>query len=153
MHSVAEKALVNLPNPLLVSDALQFSQRHCGQTVSLAAGLHRQTWISGYPVYLDIHIDNKSSKRVKKVELQLEKITSFYNCSAATTGSTSADVLRLPDHLSKDLVVKHELSDGFQGVRPMSQDFRTCQIDLPTGLVSIETGVLKAFVKLLRPLP
>lgn len=132
---------MNLPNPLLVSDALQFSKRHSNQSVVIAAGLHRQTWISGYPVYLDIHIDNKSGKPVKRVELQLEKITIFHDYSAASAGAKSADILRLPDHLRKDIVVRRELSDGFQGVRPMSRDIRTCQLDLPIGLVSVETGV------------
>ena len=117
------------------------SKRYGTQTVKLTAGLHRQTWISGYPVFVDMHIDNKSSKDVKKVELQLEKTTLFHNYPAPCTNAGSADVLRLPDHRQTEIVVKKDLADEFQGVHSLSQDFRTCQLELPTGLVSIETGV------------
>ena len=116
------------------------SKRYSTQTVRLTAGLHRQTWISGYPVFVDMHIENKSSKDVKKVELQLEKTTLFHNYPAPSTNAGSADVLRLPDHRETELVVRKEVADGFQGVRSLSQDFRTCQLELPIGLVSIETG-------------
>lgn len=135
-----EKALVNLSSPLLAVDEMPMSKRHSTQTVKLTAGLHRQTWISGYLVFVDMHIDNKSSKDVKKVELQLEKTTLFHNYPAPSTSSGSADVLRLPDHRQTEIVVRKELADGFKGVHSLSQDFRTCQLELPTGLVSIETG-------------
>ena len=139
-NDVAEKALVNLPHPLLASDELQFSKNTNAQWIKLATGLHRQTWISGYPVFVDIHIENKSHKTVKRVDLQLEKTILFYNYSAPSTGAISADLLRLPDHLNKEIVVDKVLLDGFRGVRPFSEDFRTCQLQLPAGLVSIETG-------------
>ncbi|MCJ1274303.1 hypothetical protein MMC21_002098 [Puttea exsequens] len=135
-----EKALVNLQDPLLVSDTLYLSKKQGGQRVILVAGLHRQTWISGYTIYLDIHIENKSNRTVKKVELQLERVTLYHHYSAASTGTKSAEMLRIPDHLSKDLVVRRELSDDFVGVRAGAEDFRTCQLQIPTGLVSIETG-------------
>lgn len=117
------------------------SKRSNTRTVKLTAGLHRQTWISGYPIFVDMHIDNKSSKDVRKVELQLEKTTLFHNYPAPSTNAVSADVLRLPDHRQTEIVVRKDLADGFQGVVSLSQDFRTCQLELPTGLVSIETGV------------
>lgn len=111
------------------------------QMVKLTAGLHRQTWISGYPVFIDIHIENRTSRDVKKVELQLEKTTIFHSFSAPSAGAKSADVLRVPNHLHKEVVSKTQISDGFQRVRALSQDFRTCQMELPTGLVSIDTGM------------
>ena len=120
---------------------MSMSKRYSTQMVRLTAGLHRQTWISGYLIFVDIHIENKSSKDVKKVELQLEKTTLFHNYSAPSTNAGSADVLRLPDHRQTEIVVRKDLVDGFQGVQSLSQDFRTCQLELPTGLVSIETGV------------
>ena len=139
--SAAEKALVNFSSPLLAVDEMPMSKRYSTQTVKLTAGLHRQTWISGYLVFVDMHIENKSSKDVKKVEVQLEKTTLFHNYPAPSTNTGSADVLRLPDHRQTEIVVRKDLADGFQGVRSLSQVFRTCQLELPTGLVSIETGV------------
>ena len=141
----AEKALVNLSDPLLAVDEMPMSKRYSTQTVKLTAGLHRQTWISGYPVFVDTHIENKSSRDVKKVELQLEKTTLFHKYPAPSTDAGSADVLRLPDHRETEIVVRKDLADGFHGVRSLSQDFRTCQLELPIGLVSIETGVWSAF--------
>ncbi|CAD6585400.1 MAG: hypothetical protein ASARMPRED_002147 [Alectoria sarmentosa] len=135
-----EKALVNLSSPLLVVDEMILSKRYSKQTVKLTAGLHRQTWISGYLIFVDIHIDNKSSKDVKKVELQLERTTLCHRYPAPSTNAGSADVLRLPDHRQTEIVVRKESAHGFQGVPSLSQDFRTCQLELPTGLVSIETG-------------
>lgn len=88
-----------------------------------------------------MYIDNKSRKDVKKIELQLEQTILFHNYSAPSTNAGSADVLRLPDHRQVEVIVKKDLADGFQGVHSMSQDFRTCQLELPTGLVSIETGL------------
>ena len=141
MQVAAEKALVNLSSPLLVVDEMILSKRYSKQTVKLTAGLHRQTWISGYLIFVDIHIDNKSSKDVKKVELQLERTTLCHRYPAPSTNAGSADVLRLPDHRQTEIVVRKESAHGFQGVPSLSQDFRTCQLELPTGLVSIETGM------------
>ena len=141
----AEKALVNLSDPLLAVDEMPMSKRYSTETVKLTAGLHRQTWISGYPVFVDTHIENKSSRGVKKMELQLEKTTLFHKYPAPSTDAGSADVLRLPDHRETEIVVRKDLADGFHGVRSLSQDFRTCQLELPIGLVSIETGVWSAF--------
>ena len=138
---VAEKALVNLSSPLLAVDEMQMSKQYSTQTVKLTAGLHRQTWISGYLIFVDMHIDNKSKKDVRKIELQLEQTTLFHSYSAPSTNAGSADILRLPDHRQTEVIVRKDLADGFQGVHSMSQDFRTCQLELPTGLVSIETGV------------
>ena len=139
--NAAEKALVNLSSPLLAVDEMPMSRQYASQTVKLTAGLHRQTWISGYLVFVDMHIDNRSRKDVRKVELQLERTTLFHNYPAPSTNAGSADVLRLPDHRQSEIVVRKELADGFQGVRSLSQEFRTCQLELPTGLVSIETGM------------
>lgn len=88
-----KKALVNLPNPLLASDELHLSKKSSTKTIRVTAGLHRQTWISGYPIFIDIHTENRSSKAVKRVDLQLEKTILFYNFSAPSTGTRTADLL------------------------------------------------------------
>ncbi len=131
---------------------MSMSKRYSTQMVKLTAGLHRQTWISGYPIFVDMHLDNRSSKDVRKVELQLEKTTLYYDYPAPSTDAGSANVLRLPDHRQSEIIASKDLGDGFQEVRSLSQDFRTCILELPNGLVSIETGVwhglacAKAFV-------
>ena len=136
---IAEKALINLPSPLLASDEFQVSEGK----IKLTAGLHRQIWISGYIVFVDIHIVNSSRKAVRSIELQLEKITTFHKLAAASTDEMSADLLRLPDRCEKDIIRKwamKESRDGWRGVKAHSEDIQTCQLELPTGLVSIDTG-------------
>ena len=137
----AEKALVNLPNPLLVSDDMQLAKKSIAHKITLTAGLHRQTWISGYLVFVDMRIDNQTSKTVKHVELQLEKTTLFHNYPAPSTGARSADVLRLPDYRHSEIIARKEITSGSQGAWAQPQEFRTCQMELPIGLVSIETGM------------
>ena len=51
------------------------------------------------------------------------------------------DALRIPDYLQREVIARTQVTDGWQGVRALSQDFRTCQMGLPTGLISIETGM------------
>ena len=137
---LAEKALVNLKYPLSVSDELILSKRSNVQVIKLTAGLHRQTWISGYPVFIDVHIENRSEKDVRRLDLSLEKTILFHNYSAPSSAAKLSDTLRVPDTLQREIVASTQVIDGWQSVRAMAQDFRTCQMDLPTGLVSIETG-------------
>ena len=119
-----------------MSDELQVSR----QKISVTAGIHRQTWISGYLLFVDLQLDNQSSKPVKKIELQLEKATVSYVHSAPSLGNDSADLLRLPDHMEKEIIARKAILESFDSIRPSSQDFRTVQLEIPTGLVSIETG-------------
>lgn len=123
-----------------MSDELYLSRKISTQTVKLTAGLHRQTWISGYPVFVDVHIENWSSKDLKKAELQLEKATLFHDYSAPSAGTRPAEGLRVPNYMQREIISRTHILDEFQGVRALSQDFRTFQMQLPTGLVSIETG-------------
>ena len=131
---------MNLKFPLSVSDELNVSKRFNVQGIKLTAGLHRQTWISGYPVFIDVHIENKSTRDVKKLELQLEKTTLFHDYSAPSAAARLTDILRVPDYLRREIIASTQITDGWQNVHAMSQDFRTCQMGLPPGLVSIETG-------------
>jgi hypothetical protein len=70
-----EKALASLPSPLLATDTLFISREPALQTVKLTAGLHRQTWVNGALLFVDVHLVNNTSKVIKKIEVQLEKIT------------------------------------------------------------------------------
>ena len=136
----AEKVLVNLKYPLSVSDEFCLSKKSSVQVIKLTAGLHRQTWISGYPVFIDIHIENRSEKDVRRLDLQLEKTVLFHSYSAPSAAAKLTDTLRVPDTLQRETIASRQVTDGWQSVHAMAQDLRTCQLDLPTGLVSIETG-------------
>lgn len=69
----AEKALRSLPSPLTASDEQSFSQSGIIETAKMTAGLHRQVWISGSSIFVDIHIANGSRKTIKKLDLSLER--------------------------------------------------------------------------------
>jgi hypothetical protein len=69
----AEKALMSLPSPLTASDEWIKPRETTVEVVRVTAGLHRQVWVSGTSLYVDVHIANNSRKTVKKIELQLER--------------------------------------------------------------------------------
>ena len=86
MDVIAEKALISLPSPLTVTETCFMAQ---GREVTATAGLHRQVWVSGTSIYVDVHIVNNSRKVVKKIELQLERDILCYKhvCCVAETFS------------------------------------------------------------------
>ncbi|KAL8737115.1 MAG: hypothetical protein Q9181_002009 [Wetmoreana brouardii] len=135
---LTEKALLNLPNPLVVTDEVQSSHRGSLDTVVLTAGVHRQTWISGYPLFVDVRILNRGSKAVRKVEMQLERSTFIY-AHAALSGETGlGDTLRLPDRCDKETIIK-AICPGWH-VPAHSHDLKTCGLPIPSGLVSVDAG-------------
>jgi hypothetical protein len=69
----AEKALMSLPSPLTASDEWIKTRETTIEVVRVTAGLHRQVWVSGTSIYVDVHIANNSRKTIKKIELQLER--------------------------------------------------------------------------------
>jgi hypothetical protein len=69
----AEKALRSLPSPLTASDEQSFSRTGLLETAKMTAGLHRQVWVSGSSIFVDIHIANGSRKPIKKLDLSLER--------------------------------------------------------------------------------
>lgn len=72
-HYTAEKALMSLPSPLVASDEWAKPGETAIQVVRVTAGLHRQVWVSGTSIYVDVHISNNSRKAIRKIELQLER--------------------------------------------------------------------------------
>lgn len=70
---VAEKALMSLPSPLVASDEWARPRETTIEVVRVTAGLHRQVWVSGTSIYVDVHISNNSRKTIRKIELQLER--------------------------------------------------------------------------------
>ncbi|KAL8666374.1 MAG: hypothetical protein Q9168_007496 [Polycauliona sp. 1 TL-2023] len=133
-----EKALLNLPNPLVVTEEVQTSHRGSLETVKLTAGVHRQTWISGYPLFVDVRIGNHGSKIVKKVELQLERLTFIYAYAAPSEDHGLSDTLRLPDRCEKEVILK--VSSQTWQTQAHSSDLKTCSLSIPPGLVSVDAG-------------
>ncbi|KAL8705612.1 MAG: hypothetical protein Q9201_001299 [Fulgogasparrea decipioides] len=133
-----EKALLNLPTPLVVTDEVQSSHRGSLDTVVLTAGVHRQTWISGYPLFVDVRIVNRGSKAVRKVELQLERSTFVYAHAALSDETGLSDTLRLPDKYDKETIIK-AICPGWH-VLGHSHDLKTCGLPIPSGLVSVDAG-------------
>jgi len=68
-----EKALMSLPSPLIASDEWVKPRDNAVEIVRVTAGLHRQVWVSGTSIYVDVHIANNSRKTIKRIELQLER--------------------------------------------------------------------------------
>jgi hypothetical protein len=64
---------MSLPSPLTASDEWVKPRETTIEVVRVTAGLHRQVWVSGTSIYVDVHIANNSRKTIKKIELQLER--------------------------------------------------------------------------------
>jgi hypothetical protein len=137
-----EKALGSLPDPLLASDSVSLTNNGQVDTCKLTAGLHRQTWVDGAAVFVDIHVANSTSKSVKKIEIQIEKSTLWYSHAAAGTAEKSASHLRLPKKTEKETIASSitKKSREWDGVAPHASEVRTCSIDVPRGHVTISTG-------------
>jgi hypothetical protein len=73
IFQTAEKALMSLPSPLTASDEYMRTRDASVEVIKVTAGLHRQVWVSGTSIYVDVHIVNNSRKTIKKIELQLER--------------------------------------------------------------------------------
>lgn len=137
-----EKALGSLPSPLLACDSTYFASGAQVHTVKLTAGLHRQTWVNNSSIFVDIHIANKSPKTIKRLEIQLQKVTLYYNYPAAGTFEKTATFLRLPTRNESEIVCRNVLrkNRGWSGVQAHSSEIRTCELEVPRGHVTISTG-------------
>jgi hypothetical protein len=67
----AERALVSLPSPLTVSDGCVLRRGGGNDTLKVTAGIHRQVWVSGTTIFVDVFIANNSYKKVRSLTLQL----------------------------------------------------------------------------------
>jgi len=64
---------MSLPSPLTVSDEYLRHRDSPMDSVKVTAGLHRQVWVSGTNIFVDIRIENGMKKSVKRLELQIER--------------------------------------------------------------------------------
>ena len=127
----------------MASNELRFSKFGTHDLIKVTAGVHRQTWVSGIAVFADVHVSNKSLKTVKKIELQLERVTTFFNHAAAFTDVELGTHLRIPDRVEKEVLVRRSVKreyHGWQGIFPQSQDVGTYHLNIPPGLATIDTG-------------
>ncbi|KAH7382333.1 hypothetical protein BKA66DRAFT_586242 [Pyrenochaeta sp. MPI-SDFR-AT-0127] len=138
-----EKALMSLPSPLTASDEWSKCRETTVEVIRVTAGLHRQVWVSGTSIYVDIHIANKSRKTIRKIELQLERDILCYKHAAASTMEKSASQARIFDSNERSIlskaVVKHG-SAGWHGVPAHHTHIRTCDLEVPRGYATVKCG-------------
>jgi Arrestin (or S-antigen), C-terminal domain len=137
-----EKALSSLPTPLLATEQLSLPHGAARQNIKLTAGLHRQTWVNGAMIFVDVHVMNNSSKTLKKIEIQLEKTTLWYAHAAAGTTERSATHLRLPKRSDTEIVCASVIkkSRDWKGIPSRTSEVRTCDLEVPRGHITISTG-------------
>lgn len=87
---------------------------------------------------MDVRVQNRSSKAVRRIELQLERSIFIYAYAAPSVNRGLGDTLRLPDKYEKD-VICNTACPGWQ-VAGGSQDLKTCGLFVPSGLVSVDAG-------------
>ncbi|KAJ4993653.1 hypothetical protein SVAN01_00707 [Stagonosporopsis vannaccii] len=138
-----EKALMSLPSPLTASDEWVKARDASLDIVRVTASLHRQVWVSGTSIYVDVHIANNSRKIIRKIELQLERDILCYKHAAASTMEKSAGQARIFDNnersiLSKSLV--RQGAAGWHGVESRQTHIRTCDLEVPRGHATVKCG-------------
>jgi hypothetical protein len=139
-----EKALVSLPSPLTASDEYIRHRESGTEALKITAGLHRQVWVSGTSIFVDVHIANSTSKHIKRLEMQLERNILCYNHAPASTSGKLASEGRIFDFNDRTIFGKHIInaskSTGWTGVPGQSSDLRTFDIELPRGQATIRCG-------------
>lgn len=138
-----EKALTSLPSPLTASDELCLPRTNGRERVRITAGLHRQVWVSGSSIFVDIHVSNKSRKIVRRLDLELERNILLYKHAAATTGEVHADQARIFEDNHRSLVTISTLRSGspsWSGVEAHASETRTYHLELPRGHASVRCG-------------
>ncbi|WPG98504.1 Hypothetical protein R9X50_00129500 [Acrodontium crateriforme] len=138
-----EKALTSLPSPLTAYDELHIPRPTGYESVKLTAGLHRQVWVSGGNIFVDVHVANKSQRLIRKLELNLERNILYYKHTAATTIEKSAGQARIfesNDQANLATGCLRSGSSGWSGIDPHMSETRTCALELPRGQATVKCG-------------
>ena len=138
-----EKALMSLPSPLTASDELAMSRTSKHESLKVTAGLHRQVWVSGCSIFVDVHISNRCHKAVKRLELTLERDVLCYKHAAAATMEKSASQARIFESNEQTILAKSIFKSGcigWNGVDSHASDTRTCELELPRGHATVRCG-------------
>ncbi|KAK4985254.1 hypothetical protein LTR66_008233 [Elasticomyces elasticus] len=137
------KALTSLPSPLTASDEYLMPRGGTLETVRVTAGLHRQVWVSGTSLFVDVHIANDSRKTIKRLDLTLERDVLIYKHAAAATLEKSASQARIFSTVERTFLTKSTLkhgTHGWNGVAAYSSETRMCDLDLPRGHATVKCG-------------
>ncbi|KPI37250.1 uncharacterized protein AB675_1490 [Cyphellophora attinorum] len=138
------KALAGLPQPLVATDSLTVTQSPEVQTLTVSAGLHRKTWVSGSDAFIDVQISNRSAREIKRFEVQLQRTTMWYNYAAPAYGPQSEKYVgsRTPKKTDIEICSTWSMvsSKGRAGIRPFHSEVRTCPLAIPRNSVSVDTG-------------
>ena len=139
-----EKALTSLPSPLTATDELPLPRSSRCETIRLTAGLHRQVWVSGGSIFVDVHISNQSHRSARKLDLILERDVLCYKHAPARTRDRSASQARIFESKEQTVVtrssVKAGTTPGWNGVGPYESDARTWKLELPRGHATVRCG-------------
>lgn len=111
--------------------------------IRLTAGLHRQVWVSGTSIFVDVHIANDARKTLKKLELAVERDILCYRHAAAATLQQSAGQARIFQDREQTILSKAVLkpgASGWIGVKPYTSLVRTCEVDIPRGHSTVRCG-------------
>ncbi|KAI9692230.1 MAG: hypothetical protein M1822_006460 [Bathelium mastoideum] len=158
-----EKALMSLPSPLTAMDTFSMRRSNGLENITIKAGLHRQVWVSGTSVFVDVCIENESRKPVRKIELQLERAILCYKhvclviChqrskghrlmdstqAAATTTEKSAGQARIFDSNERVVLSKATFKHGTNGwneFAAFATNTRTFDLALPRGHATVRCG-------------
>jgi hypothetical protein len=138
-----EKALTPLPSPLTATDEFIVARPHGLESVRVTAGIHRQVWVSGGSIFVDVHISNKTRKPIKKLELTLERNILCYKHAAAATLQKSAVQARIFESNKRSILARTLFKPGtvaWNGVHAHASDVRTCELELPRGHATVRCG-------------
>ena len=138
-----EKALTSLPSPLTAADELTLHRFGRCESVKLTAGLHRQVWVSGTSIFVDVHVANKTHKPVKRLELNLERDILCYKHAPAETQEKSASQARIFESNEQTMITRACLKPGVQGWKGVdfhASETRTCELELPRGHATVRCG-------------
>lgn len=138
-----EKALTSLSSPLTASDELRIPRAAGQESLRMTAGLHRQVWVSGSSIFVDVHVLNKCRRPVKKLELTLERDILCYKHAAAATREKSAGQARIFESNERSILVRSSFkagTAGWHGVEASTADIRTCELELPRGHGTVRCG-------------
>lgn len=111
--------------------------------IRLTAGLHRQVWVSGTSIFVDVHIANDARKTLKKLELAVERDILCYRHAAAATLQQSAGQARIFQDREQTILSKAVLkpgANGWIGVKRYTSLVRTCEVDIPRGHSTVRCG-------------
>ena len=138
-----EKALTSLANPLTATDEMVLPRTNGFERIKLTAGLHRQVWVSGSTLFVDVHVLNKTHKHVKRLDLSLERDILCYKHAAAATRERSANQARVFESNHQSVIATDTLrvgSNGWNGIEPHASETRTCVLELPRGHATVKCG-------------